>query len=506
MFYSKNSQFVFGSETEKVDVCSIDNHIKGLNIEDCKVRVTNVDAQGSDETISGTSPRSIVIQVIGDISHNGQPARKFTETFVLSKQTNNHYHVLNDIFRYIVEEDEEFGGDDSQRAQYEAAGGYQESTGTVAADNESYPLTNSQDANAEAEPHTLTNSQDVNAREQHAQMVDQGIQQAISQEGQIDDDSSAKVNGDDREEDNSATQENEAFIAGSAAPNADAAPRNEPAVQEAIEQPEKPLAPEPTPAASPPPKPASTQAASSAPNASAKPAAPKTWANLVAGGNKVAVPAAPQGSAQAPSSAPTQPKATPSVQTQNAAAFAANSAGDVEAEQPLTPQSAGSEWQTARHDHGKKQTRPQGMPVAPDNNARAYIKNIGENIDQAMLKDVLSKFGEVIYLDINRLKNCAFAEFATPAAYQAAVAANPHEVNGERILVEERRVRGPSGFGGYGPRGGAVGRGGRGSMDGGRPAGQGRGGFPQKDGGRGSFPNRGRGGMNARGRGVQLVD
>ena len=375
-----------------------------MNIEDCKVRVTNVDAQGSDETLSGTSPRSIVIQVIGDISHNGQPARKFTETFVLSKQTNNHYHVLNDIFRYIVDEDDEFGGEDSQRAQYEAEGGNQEPAGTTASENESLPLKNSKVGNAKAEPNTLTNSPDANAREEQAQMVDHGIQQAISSEGQMDEVISAKVNGHDREQDSSANQDIEASVAGSAASNANVALGSEPAIQETIEQPEKPLAPEPTPAASPPPKPASAKAASAAPTAPPKAAAPKTWANLVAGGNKVAVPAASQASAQAPASAPSQPKVSPSVQTQNAAGFAANSAGNVEIEQPLTPQSAGSEWQTARHDHGKKQTRPQGMPVAPDNSARAYIKNIGENIDQAMLKDVLSKFGEVIYLDINRLK------------------------------------------------------------------------------------------------------
>lgn len=101
-------------------------------------------------------------------------------------------------------------------------------------------------------------------------------------------------------------------------------------------------------------------------------------------------------------------------------------------------------------------------------------------------------------------QNCAFADFATPAAYSAAFAANPHDVNGERIYVEERRVR-PQSFGGSfagrGGPGGAPNRGGRGNAD--RPAGQGRGGFQggNKEGGpRGGFGGRGR--ANARGRGA----
>ncbi len=95
-------------------------------------------------------------------------------------------------------------------------------------------------------------------------------------------------------------------------------------------------------------------------------------------------------------------------------------------------------------------------------------------------------------------KNCAFVEFADPAGYNAAVAANPHSIGGEQIYVEERRPRPTAYGGGFGGRGGM--RGGRGSNDG-RPGSQGRGNYP-KDGGRGGFMPRGRGGsMTPRGRG-----
>jgi hypothetical protein len=82
-----------------------------------------------------------------------------------------------------------------------------------------------------------------------------------------------------------------------------------------------------------------------------------------------------------------------------------------------------------------------------------------------------------------KTQNCAFVEFATTAGYQAAVAANPHQVGGESIIVEPRRPKSQAyGGAGYQPRGGAVNGGGRG-----------RGGF--------GGPNRGRGG--AAGAGAQ---
>ena len=96
LFYNKRSQLVSGQETEKMDVCvgqrAINDKIKELDFQDCKVRVTNVDSQASDS--------NIVIQVIGEISNKSQPHRKFTQTFVLATQTNG-YFVLNDIFRYL---------------------------------------------------------------------------------------------------------------------------------------------------------------------------------------------------------------------------------------------------------------------------------------------------------------------------------------------------------------------------------------------------------------------
>lgn len=79
-------------------------------------------------------------------------------------------------------------------------------------------------------------------------------------------------------------------------------------------------------------------------------------------------------------------------------------------------------------------------------------------------------------------QNCAFVDFKTPAAFQAAVNANPHTVNGLEIKVEERKLRPQSSFGNN-FRGG--------------PGGRGRG-FPGQN--RGGFQRGGRGG-SVRGRG-----
>ena len=43
-----------------------------------------------------------MFQVSGELSNNGQPMRRFMQTFVLSPLTPQKYYVHNDIFRYQV--------------------------------------------------------------------------------------------------------------------------------------------------------------------------------------------------------------------------------------------------------------------------------------------------------------------------------------------------------------------------------------------------------------------
>ena len=107
----------------------------------------------------------------------------------------------------------------------------------------------------------------------------------------------------------------------------------------------------------------------------------------------------------------------------------------------------------------------------------------------------------VLNVQLTFVQNCAFVEFKTTAGYKAAVAANPHVVNGENIVVEQRRPK-ANAYGGanYNATRGGAGRGGRGGFE---PT---RGG--SQSGGRGGFPgqSRGRGGGGPRGgRGASQV-
>lgn len=66
--------------------------------------VSNVDSQGALEG-------GILVQVLGEISNNGQESRKFAQTFSLAPQESGFY-VYNDIFRFLKEDVESDFGDD----------------------------------------------------------------------------------------------------------------------------------------------------------------------------------------------------------------------------------------------------------------------------------------------------------------------------------------------------------------------------------------------------------
>ncbi|KAL1917246.1 uncharacterized protein VTP21DRAFT_4902 [Calcarisporiella thermophila] len=107
-FYSKKSSMIHGTEGESVEQCQgqqeIHKKIIELSFQDCKVKIFNVDSQPSHNG-------GIVIQVLGEMSNNDGPYRKFAQTFFLAEQPNGYY-VLNDIFRYLkestAEEEEEY--------------------------------------------------------------------------------------------------------------------------------------------------------------------------------------------------------------------------------------------------------------------------------------------------------------------------------------------------------------------------------------------------------------
>ncbi|KAI4234418.1 MAG: hypothetical protein LQ349_003807 [Xanthoria aureola] len=457
LFYNKRSQFVSGVEAEKVSVSvgqrAINERIKELDIQDCKVRVSNVDSQESF--------KNIVVQVIGEMSNKAAPHRKFVQTFVLAEQPNG-YFVLNDIFRYIEDEEEDF--EPGEPNPTEAAGTEEPASTLPEADKPA-----EQQRHIEEVDHKLEAEVEAGraASEEPATTLPTSNGAAVEAEGDVDVDEESAAAVDNSNEQSEMPLESA-----------------EKTSEEVIAEPEKPKDPDPTPIASPPKPVQAAPAHAPPPSAPPKPAAPKTWANLVAS-NRAPAPAVPSPASSA-SPAPSQPKNPPTAAAQPTNASAA--AADDSQSRSQTNGNAG--WQTAGTDNNRRQTRGQSIPGNTDRETvHGYVKNVTDKVDASILKNTLNQHGRLAYFDVSRQKNCAFVEFETAEGYNAAVAANPHSIGGEQIYVEERRPR-PAGYGGFNPRGGM--RGGRGGTDG-RPGSQGRGSFP-KDGGRGGFAPRGRGG------------
>ncbi|XP_059371462.1 ras GTPase-activating protein-binding protein 1 isoform X1 [Carassius carassius] len=112
-FYGKNSSYVHGGldnngkPAEAVyGQSEIHKKVLALSFRDCHTKIRHVDAHA-------TLNEGVVVQVLGELSNNMQPMRKFMQTFVLAPEGSvaNKFYVHNDIFRY---QDEVFGDSDSE--------------------------------------------------------------------------------------------------------------------------------------------------------------------------------------------------------------------------------------------------------------------------------------------------------------------------------------------------------------------------------------------------------
>uniref|UniRef100_A0A3B4XQ08 GTPase activating protein (SH3 domain) binding protein 1 n=1 Tax=Seriola lalandi dorsalis TaxID=1841481 RepID=A0A3B4XQ08_SERLL len=112
-FYGKNSSYVHGgldSNGKPVEAVygqsEIHKRVMALSFRDCHTKIRHVDAHA-------TLNEGVVVQVMGELSNNMQPMRKFMQTFVLAPEGTvaNKFYVHNDVFRY---QDEVFGDSDSE--------------------------------------------------------------------------------------------------------------------------------------------------------------------------------------------------------------------------------------------------------------------------------------------------------------------------------------------------------------------------------------------------------
>ncbi|XP_074594448.1 ras GTPase-activating protein-binding protein 1-like [Brevipalpus obovatus] len=79
---------------------NIYDKIMSLNFKNCRTKIIHVDCL---ETINN----GVVIQVIGELSNDSQPMRRFIQTFVLVPRSETNYYVRTDIFRYQDQDEEE---------------------------------------------------------------------------------------------------------------------------------------------------------------------------------------------------------------------------------------------------------------------------------------------------------------------------------------------------------------------------------------------------------------
>lgn len=380
LFYNKRSQYVSGVEEEKVNVCvgqkvrlsilrspqvgakltstqPINERIKELEFKDTKVRVTNVDSQGSDA--------NIVIQVIGEISNQGQPHKRFVQTFVLAEQTNG-YFVLNDIFRYLAEEPEE-----EEEVHEPAANGIEEPAPTAAPVEQEAP------------------QGEVASSEEDLTKVDEKLEEVAQEE------SAAKETPAAAPAEEAAEAEKAPEVEEVAAAAPEEAPKDTKAAAEPVVE-EKPKDPTPTPA------PAAKAAAPVAmPAGPPKPAAPRTWASLAASAASAQKVATPVVAAPAAQQAPKENKVSTPAQPAAAAAQAAAAAPE---QSPTASQGETAGWQSVTG-HKKEQSRAQNQASAAEaDQKRAYIKNVYSQVQEGSLRAALSKFGDIEYLDLSRGK------------------------------------------------------------------------------------------------------
>lgn len=388
LFYNKRSQLVSGQETDKVAVCvgqrAINDKISSLDFQECKVRVTNVDSQASDS--------NIVIQVIGGMANKGQPHRKFTQTFVLATQTNG-YFVLNDIFRYLIDEEDE---PEQQETPAAASEDVQQVSGTESGHQEPAPI--------EAETKAVTSSSDPVAAEAEPKEIESKVEEKLNEQP-AEVETAPVVNGDSTHEPKS--EETPASVA--APEPVPAAEEERPSAPQADLEPEKPADPEPTPA--PVPAKTTTQQQPAAAPKPAAPAAPMSWASRAAAANRVATPAKPvtpaapasATSATPQSSAPAAKTTTPPSTAASSGPSAATPTAPAAQRQEFQSSESQDEWNTVGPSHNRQQSRQTNVQQEGPQH-RGYVKNVMDNVDVSELKAALEKFGKLLYFDVARQK------------------------------------------------------------------------------------------------------
>uniref|UniRef100_I3KLL7 G3BP stress granule assembly factor 2b n=1 Tax=Oreochromis niloticus TaxID=8128 RepID=I3KLL7_ORENI len=152
-FYGRNSSYVHGGLDPSGKLAEpvygqaeIHKKVMSLQFSECHTKIRHVDAHA-------TLSDGVVVQVLGELSNNGQPMRKFMQTFVLAPEGSvaNKFYVHNDIFCY---EDEVFGDSEAELDE-ESEEEVEEEAEERAPSPE--PLQESPNSSTYYEPHPVSN-------------------------------------------------------------------------------------------------------------------------------------------------------------------------------------------------------------------------------------------------------------------------------------------------------------------------------------------------------------
>lgn len=436
-FYSHNSCFVHGGvekpgeeQPPVVGQQEIHKKILSLNFRDCHAKIRQVDSQA-------TVGQGVVIQVTGELSNNGEPMRRFMQTFVLAPQSPKKYYVANDVFRYQDEvfiDEEEDESEDVEQATSEVVenGGRGEPTPMET------PVFLEQ-------PPPMSNG---SAHEDEMEMPQSPVMEQVK-----DDNLEQELGSLDIEEEEHSFEK----------PESKPAPEPEQEPEVTVET--KPcswaaMASRNTPATIGAPN---VQAFGAPSQVKTQPVRPEPKPDPTANATIVS----PMASATVPGGAPPQPQRAPRPPKERS-----------------FPERDRSSMSRGEEGDGDSLSGRRGIGTKFPDSHQLFVGNLPHNITERELKVFFERYGKVVELRINtkssggKLPNFGFVVFDAPDPVQDILKNRPIKYNGEhRLNVEEKKPRGSEGrpSGGRGaPRGGGPGgvpRGGFGGRGGMKPGG-----------------------------------
>ncbi|CAO3563086.1 unnamed protein product [Mortierella alpina] len=353
-----------------------------------------------------------MIQVLGEMSNRGGPSQKFVQTFFLAEQPRGYY-VLNDIFRYLKEDAElevEAGVEaveEEPLPEYKIEAETDAAAAVTDAAPEAAAVVIEEAASVVAVTVEVFTPEAVEpVSEQKIEVVEEKKAAPASEEKKP-----AEKKAEHKKHDRKAEKKDSHKKEAKKETEASEKPKTP---EPSKKQPNGAAASAPAPEVIETPAPAPVVAPAPVP---AEPPKPKTWANLAANNSNQW---GSHASAAKGSSVNVTPVATPKSQT------------------PVP----------AQQQNNKPLDR---KPNTINNNAREemlfiYVKNITEKMSLDQLREAFAKFGSVKNIELTHKKNCAYIEFATVEAVQAALKQNRVSVGSETVLAEERRPRNTTGF------------------------------------------------------------